>query len=337
MGASNIDNQTDDLQTPHADSRVRVVCIGETMLMFAPPPHELIEYSDEFRAFLGGAESNVAIGLERLGMHAGWIGKLPTNALGRRIVNEMRSFGVDTRAVVWSPNGRVGTFFVEWGAAPRPVKTIYDRADSAATTLSADELDWDYIMSAEWVSLTGITPALSPSCREALLTVARRARQAGRSVLVDLNYRALIWSQAEARAAYDELLPFANLVVATESDYGVLLGKVVGREEALQTVTARYPVDAAVMTIGAEGSLAYDGQQFLQTSGYEVQTVNRLGAGDAFVAGLLYGYTHWDLPTGLRYGSAMAALKLTIPQNIPLVDKDDVERLLRDSGLQMLR
>jgi len=270
-------------------------------------------------------------------MHAGWIGKLPCNALGRRIVNEMRALGVDTSAVVWSSSGRVGTFFVEWGAAPRPVKTIYDRTHSAATTLTADELDWDYITGAEWVALTGITPALSQSCRQAVLTVARRAREAGRRVLVDLNYRALIWTQSEARAAYEELLPCANLVVATESDYGVLLGASLKRDEALRVVAERYPVDAAVMTIGAEGSLAYDRQQYLQTPGYEVQTVNRLGAGDAFVAGLLYGYTLEDLPSGLRYGSAMAALKLTIPQNTPLVDKTDVERLIRDCGLQMLR
>lgn len=123
-----------------------------------------------------GAESNIAIGLERLGLHAGWIGKLPRNALGRKIVNELRSFRVDTSAVVWTEHGRVGTFFVEWGASPRPLKTIYDRAGSVATTLTFTELDWEYVARAEWVALTGITSALNETCFRTVLMVARRAR-----------------------------------------------------------------------------------------------------------------------------------------------------------------
>ncbi len=328
---------TDSAQYGSAGRDVRVVCIGETMVMFAPPPYETIEYCNHFVAFHGGAESNIAIGLERLGIHAGWIGKLPHNALGRKIINELRSFGVDTTAVVWSDRGRVGTFFVEWGASPRPVKTIYDRAGSAATTLAFGELDWEYIARAEWVALTGITPALSETCRDTVLAVARRARESGIKVAFDMNYRALLWPPEEARAICEQILPFVNLFVATEEDATRLLGAPAYREEVLRRILRRFPVDAAVMTVGGEGSIAFDGRAFYRAAGHTVQTVNRLGAGDAFMAGLLYGTINAGLQEGLRYGSAMSALKLTVPQNIPLINKEDVERLVKDGDISMVR
>jgi len=318
-------------------NRVRVVCLGETMVMFGPPPYETIEYCDHFIALHGGAESNVAIGLERLGIHAGWIGKLPCNALGRKIVNEARSFGVDTSAVVWTDHGRVGTFFVEWGAPPRPIMTIYDRAGSVATTLIADDLDWDYIGRAEWLELTGITPATSATCRASVPEIAQRARQRGVKVAFDTNYRALLWSEAEARVGCAAILPSVNLLVATEPDMAILLGEHLAREEALRAITGRYNLEAAVMTLGGEGCLAYDGRAFYRAAGYTAQVVNRLGAGDAFMAGLLYGYLGENLEAGLCYGMAMAALKLTIPQNIPLINKEDVLRLVTGHKCDLVR
>ncbi|MFO7698366.1 MAG: sugar kinase [Anaerolineae bacterium] len=308
--------------------QVRVVCLGETMLMLAPPAYETLEHSEQYVAYNGGAESNVAIGLERLGIHAGWIGKLPDNALGHKLVNQIRAQGVDTRAVVWSPGGRVGTFFVEWGAPPRPLRTIYDRAGSAASTLEADELNWDYIAHAEWLVLTGITPALSDVCFLTTSAVAQRATQLGVKIAFDVNYRALLWDPPSARAALAEILPSVHLLVGTESDLRLLHEDGASREEILSRLVTSYGLDAAVMTLGSEGCLAYGGQRFLTAEAYAVQTVNRLGAGDAFLAGLLYGYLTLDLDAGLHYGMAMSALKLTIPQNIPLVRSEDVVALV---------
>jgi 2-dehydro-3-deoxygluconokinase len=337
MNTATQDTRASGVRASQSEERIRVVCIGETMLMFAPPPYETIEYCNHFIAFHGGAESNIAIGLERLGIHTGWIGKLPCNALGRKIVNELRSFGVDTSAVVWAEQGRVGTFFVEWGAPPRPLKTIYDRAGSAATTLTFEDLRWDYIARAEWIALTGITPALSETCYRTVLAVAHRAREAGIKVIFDVNYRALLWPVGKARAALEEILPFVNLLIMTEEDAVRLFGAQVQREEALQALLRHFSLDAVVMTLGGEGSIAYDGRAFYRAPGHVVQVVNRLGAGDAFVAGLLYGYIHFGLQEGLHYGSAMSALKLTIPQNIPLVNKEDVERLVKGESTSVIR
>lgn len=322
-----------DLTTPP----VRVVCVGETMLMFSPAPHELIEYSTQFTSYLGGAEVNVAIGLERLGIHASWIGKLTRNALGRKIVNETRAHGVDTSAVIWTDEGRVGTFFFEFAAEPRPHITIYDRTNSAAATMTADDLDWPYIRQAEWIHLTGITPALSPTCRTATLEIMKRAKQGGLKLSFDTNYRELMWNQDEAVAAMRELLPFVDLLIATESDAAMLLGSSYEREETLRLLMKDNPHGAVVLTLGEEGCIASDGSTVFSSPGHPVTPVNRLGAGDAFVAGLLYGHITGDLKAGLRYGGAMAALKMTIPQNIPLIRKEDIERLVAGQNVRLVR
>ena len=310
------------------------------MLMFAPPPYELIERCDRFTAYSGGSESNVAIGLQRLGLAAGWIGKLPDNALGHKVVNEIRRYGVDTSACIWTSSGRVGTFFVEWGAPPRPLKTIYDRAGSIATTLTADDLDWDYIGAAEWLHLTGITPALSEVCRASVPEIAARARARGCRVSFDVNYRSLLWTPDEARRALQAILPHVNLLVATQADATMLLGlqaRQVAVEDLVQQLYERYAPDALAITCGAKGCVAGDGRNLYRSPGYDVQVVNRLGAGDAFDAGLLYGYLTAGLQAGLEYGCAMAALKMTIPQNTPLIERQDVERLLSGRNLDLVR
>ena len=316
---------------------VRVVCLGETMLMFAPPRYERMEHSAQFTAYSGGSESNVAIGLARLGVRAGWIGKLPRNALGRKVVNEIRAYGVDTSACTWSAEGRVGTFFVEWGAHPRPLQTIYDRAGSVAATLTVDEIDWDYVSRTEWLHLTGITPALSETCRRSTVQIARRARALGCKLSFDVNYRSLLWSPEDARQACREILPHVNLLVATETDARMLVGEELQREELLAHLFDTYAPDAAVLTCGAIGSIGYDGAHTCRAHGYRVQVVNRLGAGDAFVAGLLYGYMASGLQSGLDYGTAMAALKMTVPQNTPLIEREEVERLLYGRDLDVIR
>jgi 2-dehydro-3-deoxygluconokinase len=331
----------------------RVLALGETMLMFAPPGHELIEHSESFRAYIGGSEANVAVGLERLGVHAGWVGKLPQNALGRKVENGIRRYGVDTSGIVWAERGRVGTFYIEVGAKPRPTKTIYDRAGSAFTTLTADELDWEYIAQAKWLHLTGITPALGATCRAAAPEILRRARALGVKVSLDLNYRSKLWGPDAARTAWLEMLPHTNVLIATEPDAAILLGQDEAaetppdappdclykqREAMAKRLYEAHGVDAVVLTCGGAGSMAFDGQEIIARPTHPLEAVNRLGAGDAFDAGLLYGLITADLATGLAYGNAMAALKFTIPQNLPLVDRGDVEALVTGkTGARLVR
>ena len=300
------------------------------MLMFAPPRYELIECSDTFRAYNGGAESNVAIGLERLGIHTSWISRVTSNALGRKVVNEIRGYGVDTSRVIWTEEGRIGLFFVEFGAQPRPSITIYDRAGSAFSTLNAEELDWEFISQAKILHLTGITPALSETCRETTMAIVRRARALDCQVSFDVNYRAMLWEKEQAQKTFDEILPNVNIIIATQPDAVILLGREETPPEMLRELKDKYSCDVTVLTLGSSGSMAFDGDEFYEGNAYPLEEqVNRLGAGDAFDAGLLYGYLKFDLQTGLYYGGAMAALKHTVPQNIPILNKEDIERLRR--------
>lgn len=298
---------------------------------------KIIEFSQNFRMYIGGSETNVAVGLERLGIHSAWIGKLTDNALGRKIRNEIRALGVDVSGIVWSHEGRIGSFYIEWGAKPRPTKTIYDRSNSAATTLEADELDWNLIQNAEWLHLTGITPALSPVCRQSTREIVKRARSMGVKVSFDLNYRSLLWTRDEARQAWMEILPFANVIITTTADAELLCDEKLPREDLVRTIYNNYHPDAVVMTCGGEGSMAYDGQHLLTEGTWPLIVVNRLGAGDAFDAGLLYGLITADLKTGLVYGNAMAVLKMTIPQNMPLIERGDVERLIAGGMNDLMR
>ena len=306
----------------------RVITLGETMLMFAPPNNELMETSETFRAFIGGSEANVAIGLERLGIHSAWMGKLPDNPLGKKICNTIRALGVDVSGVIWTDNGRVGTFFVEWGVEPRPTNTIYDRKNSAATTLKSWELSWNLIENAEWLHMTGITPALSTVCRASTVEIVKRARELGIKVSFDLNYRSLLWQPAEARAAWNEILPYVNIIITTEADAALLCDTTLSRKDYLKRLYNEFHPDAVVLTCGGDGSMAFNGARLMTVGTWPVKVINRLGAGDAFDAGFLYGYITESLHKGLAYGNAMAVMKMTIPQNTPLINLDEVERLV---------
>jgi 2-dehydro-3-deoxygluconokinase len=328
------------------ENEIEVVCIGETMLMFAPPRYELIEYSDIFRAYNGGAESNVAIGLERLGVNTSWISKISNNALGRKVVNEIRGYGVDTSRVIWTEEGRTGLFFVEFGAQPRPSATIYDRAGSAFSTLKTEELDWHFISQAKILHLTGITPALSEVCRQTTIEIVEKAQALDLTVSFDVNYRTMLWEKERAKKAFDEILPNVNIIIATKPDAAVLLEQEENPREMLPKLKAKYECDIVVLTLGPEGSMAFDGDGFYEGFAYPIEEqVNRLGAGDAFDAGLLYGYLRpaiergegFDLQMGLYYGGAMAALKHTVPQNIPILNKEDIERLIQGQRTDILR
>ncbi|MDF1514576.1 MAG: sugar kinase [Anaerolineae bacterium] len=315
----------------------RVITLGETMLMFAPPKFEMVETSDNWQVYIGGSETNVAVGLERLGIHSGWIGKLTDNALGRKISQGIQALGVDISGIVWTNQDRIGTFYVEWGAYPRPTKTIYDRSYSAATTLTADELNWSYIQSAEWLHMTGISSALSDVCLESTKEIIIRANALGVNISFDLNYRSLLWNPDQARHAWIEILPYVNIIITTEADAILLCNESLPRKDVLKKIYNVYQPDAVVMTCGSEGSMAFNGQQLLTVGTWPVDVVNRLGAGDAFDAGLLYGLITRDLHTGLLYGNAMAVLKMTVPQNMPIVHKADVEQLLAGGAPGLMR
>lgn len=322
------------------NNRIEVVTIGETMLMLFPPRFQLIECSDVLKVIIGGAESNVAIALQKLGINSGWISKQVDNPLGRRIVNSIRSFGVDVSRVVWTKTGRVGIMFVEFGVTPRPIKTIYDRANSAITALKFEEIDWEYVKQAKLLHLTGITPALSQECRRSVIKAVKKAKNLGLKISFDVNYRSLLWIPEKARETLDNILPYVDVLLSTLKDAHILLETSLPPEQTAIKLKKTYGNEVIVITLGDKGSLARSTRTYYGQA-YSLREVNRLGAGDAFAAGFIYGYLKQKgangIKLGLKYGSAMAALKHTIPENIFILNRKDVEDFIKGSKNDVCR
>jgi 2-dehydro-3-deoxygluconokinase len=285
---------------------------------------------------IGGAELNVAVALAQLGVPVAWVSKLPSNPLGWRIVREAQRFGVDTSRVVWTNEGRVGLYFYERGTTPRPSSVLYDRRHSAINTLRADELDWEFIGTAKILHLTGITPALSDNCRQLVGAAIVRAKQKGMLVSFDVNYRARLWAPEQARAILSSLLRSGvDILICTKDDAATLFG-LIGDTEVIARQLQSALHSHVVITHGDRAVAALP-QGILTAVGFALTEVDRLGAGDAFVAGLLYGVLQGNWELGLRYGLAMAAIKHTIPGDWFIGSKAEIDALLQAQAKGVLR
>jgi 2-dehydro-3-deoxygluconokinase len=305
-----------------------VVTIGETMIRLSPSGYRRLEEAETLECRIGGSESNVAVALARLGLRTAWLSKLPENPMGQFISRRLSSLGVDVSHVVWSPEGRAGVYFIEPGSPPRPTRVLYDRAGSAASTMSPAEMPWDVVRAARHLHLSGITPALSASCRAVAARAVAEARAAGASVSLDLNYRSKLWSPAEAAAALGELIPTVDLLVSTAADAALLFELGGSADVIARSLRDHFQVPAAVVTLGAEGAAACHDGGYHVASCFPATEVDRVGAGDAFDAGLIYGYLQGDLPKGLSYGMAMAAIKHSIPGDEFVSSLAEVEELV---------
>ncbi|MFW6075258.1 MAG: PfkB family carbohydrate kinase [Chloroflexota bacterium] len=311
---------------------------GETMIRLAPPDHERLETATSLDCSIGGTESNLAAALVRLGRSANWISALPENPLGRRIAGEIRRHGVDTRNVVWRDDSRAGVYFLELGTGPRPTRVIYDRASSALATLPVQAVDPALATASKIFHLTGITPALSSNCAEICLRLADSARDAGRNVTFDVNYRSLLWTPEQASEGLQPFLDRASVLFCGLADARTIWGLDGEPNEVAAELIDRSTASVVVLTLGAEGALARrrDGRSVEQTA-QEVEAVDPVGAGDAFAAGFLHRWLDdpGDLPGALRSGVALAGIAMTIPGDLAVITPAELETAERD--LSVLR
>ncbi len=307
---------------------VQIVTLGEAMIRLTPIDYQRLETTPLLEVHIGGAELNVAVALAQLGVSVAWVSKLPDNPLGRRIVQEAQRFGVDTSRVVWTQDGRVGLYFYEKGASPRPSTVVYDRRHSAINTLKVDELDWDFIGQAKILHLTGITPALSDMCRHLVAGCILRAKERRMFVSFDVNYRSRLWTPEQARTTLLSLLRGVDLLICTKDDAANLFNLTVDIETIARQLQASLRIPNVAVTHGDKAVVATPQGTFSQ-SGYTIEEVDRLGAGDAFAAGLLYGVLQGNWELGLRYGLAMAAIKHTIPGDWFIGTKSEIEAIMQ--------
>ena len=302
--------------------------LGETLLRLSPPGVLRLDQAREFEVGIGGSELNVACLLARLGRRAAWVSRIPEGPLGRIVEGEARRHGVDTRFLRRIPGARLGLMFFEAGPAPRNARVIYDRKQSAASEMAFEDAPWEALISASArVHLSGITPALGPSCRALVAHVAQLAAAAGKPVSFDLNYRATLQSPAEARAMLEAIAPQLELLVVAERDARDVLGFTEAGDELAAAIAARYgmPLVALTRPPGSEpGDLLLARGVACHAPRYPIEIVDRIGAGDSFVGGLIHGLLDGDPALAIRLASYAAAVALATPGDINHFGPEDL-------------
>lgn len=324
-----------------------VITFGEAMVRLSPPHFRRLEQTRSLDVQVGGAELNTAVGLARLGRSAAWVSRLTDNALGRLIANHAREAGVSSDHVVWTRDDRVGVYFLEFGAAPRASSVLYDRKGSAIAGVRPGMIPWREVFAgSRWFHVTGITPALSAGAADATREALQAARAAGLRTSIDLNYRAKLWSQEESCHCMTDLMQFCDVLITTEEDTERVFGiKGKDYEDVAVQTARRFPVQVIAITLRENPlvwkntwtAIACAGGKILRTRTYEVEIVDRLGAGDSFAAGLIHGLLDGDLQKGLDWGVAASALKHSIPGDFAWIRPEEVEALLSASGLRISR
>lgn len=266
----------------------RVITLGETMVLINPTEQGPMKHISEFKKTTAGAESNVAVGLARLGHDVGWYSKLGADPHGEYIRSFVRGEGVDTSTVEFAENAPTGIMFKERRALGEP-SVYYYRHGSAAATIAPEDLPIKYLADTEYLHLTGITPALSESCRDATLVAAERANEAGLTIAFDPNVRRKLWdSEDEMRETMLELVGRADIVLPGIEE-GAVLFDTDDPEEIAAACRSR-GAETAVVKLGAEGAFVADDTTAERVAGYDVErVVDPIGAGDGFAAGFLAG------------------------------------------------
>lgn len=308
---------------------VEVVTLGETMLRLSPVTVSTLEEAQQFQVDVAGAESNVAVGLARMGLSVGWFSKLVDNSIGRLIAKRIQWHGVDVRRIVWSDRGRNGLYYLEPGVEPRPTRLIYDRADSAFTTLRFEEIDWEYFKNSRLVHLSGITPALGKSSEQLTHQIIDHVRKSEILISFDVNYRSKLWSPSMARKKLPPIVKKVDILICSLNDAATVFDfRSANAEEVAKSLQQTYHNQMVVLTMAGKGAVAFDGQNTWYQDAYQAGNVDRIGRGDSFSAGFLYGYLNDDALTGLKYGNAMAALNQTLKGDFFWCGKEEVDQLI---------
>ena len=310
--------------------------LGETMVRLSVRAGQNLMNTSELDIHTGGTESNTAVALSRMGMKTAWVSRLTENALGKRMEFDVKRHGVDTSGIIWTGEDRVGSYYVEFATPPRPSAVLYDRKFSAVSKLKPSEVDWKFLLNTRLLHMTGITPALSQSCRNVVAEARQKAMAKKIPVSFDVNYRAKLWKPEIAAKILAPLLREATILVMT-SDDALSVFKLKGEpEHVVKKIRMMFHCKIAVLTLGGKGALVWDGKKILQEQGYPLtEVVDRLGAGDAFTAGIIYGYLNHDLLLGLKYGIAMSAMKIGMRGDYFWGRKPEVDAVLntREGGV----
>ncbi|ETK36833.1 sugar kinase [Microbispora sp. ATCC PTA-5024] len=315
----------------------QVSTLGEALVRLSPAPGERLRDSGQFRVHVGGAEANVAVALASVGVPTRWTSALPQTVLGRRVADSLSSAGVALDTVRWTAGERLGLYFAEIGSPPRPTSVVYDRAGTAFASLSADDLDWAAVCDARIVHLTGITAAVAPRSGALVLRAAREGRERGALVVYDVNYRAALSSPESAASFTADLAAHVDVLICRAEDARDLFG-LAGDAPALASDLAKtLSIGRVVVTSGADGAVAWWDGESVAAPALPTVGVDRIGAGDAFAAGVLWGVLDGSPEEALKRGTAMASLAMTVHGDQCRFSAEEVLDVARGAGREVRR
>ena len=331
----------------------KVVTFGEIMLRLSPPGFERFFQSPVLGATFGGGEANVAVTLAHFGLDSHYVTRLPKQAIGDAAIKALRAEGVNTSAIVRGGD-RVGIYFAEAGASQRASTVVYDRAHSAVQQMKPEDVKWDAVMAgASWFHVTGITPALGERAAACTKSALEAAQAAGARTSVDLNFRKKLWSEAQAQATMRPMMRLVDVVIANEEDIQTVLGlhvaetdvasgqlNLTGYRQVAEQITREFGPRMVAITLRESISASDNGwsaalwdagaNAFFHSQHYDVRLVDRIGGGDSFAGGLIYGLVSGRTPeAALRFAVAASALKQTIPGDFNRVTAAEVDALAK--------
>jgi 2-dehydro-3-deoxygluconokinase len=329
----------------------KIVTFGEIMLRLSPPGFERLLQSPSLVATFGGGEANVAVSLAHFGLESWYVTRLPNNPIGDAAIRAVRAEGVRTEAIARGGD-RVGLYYAESGASQRASVVVYDRARSAISEMTPGTIDWAKIFDgAAWFHVTGITPALGANAAACTSEAVAAAKKAGARISVDLNFRKKLWTESAAQQVMRPMMSSVDVVIANEEDIQSVLGLSVagadvvgghldvnGYRSVAQQITRELGPSMVAITLRESVSASDNGwsavlwdaaaDRFHHSQRYDLRLVDRIGGGDSFAAGLIYGMATGRSPAdSLRFAVAASALKHSIPGDFNRVSVDEVDRL----------
>ena len=329
----------------------KVVTLGEIMLRLSTPDFKRFVQADSFDVTYGGGEANVSAALCNYGLNGIFVTKVPDNAIGQSAINHLRRHGVDTSYVARG-GGRLGIYFLETGASMRASQVIYDRAGASIAEAEVNDFEFEKIFEgADWFHTTGITPALSEKCTALAEFALKTARARGITTSIDLNYRKKLWSKEKAREVMTRLCQYVDVCIGNEEDADTTLGfkvegsdvtkgelNIEGYKSVFKQMRDKFGFKCVASTLRESHSasdngwnaLVYDGKEFYHTRQYEVRIVDRVGSGDSFASGFIYGLvTGMPMKDAAEFGVAASALKHTIPGDLNHATLSEVKDLMK--------
>jgi len=351
------------------ECRLDLVSLGECMVRLSPVGHQRIEFANEFEAWVGGGEYNVSYAASRLGLRTGWVSRMVDNPVGHLIRNHARAAGMDVSGVVWVPYDgvgradRVGLNWTEVGTGVRGSVTMYDRGHSAASHMKPGDADWGKIFAGgvRWFHTGGIFSALSPTCAEVAAQALKAARESGAITSYDLNFRSKLWSAKEANAATEKLISSVRFVIGNEEDFIKVLGmkiegvgedfkglKVESYKRMVEQVVKKYPQIEAVGTTLREvvsglvnhwsAILWYEGKFYESRRFESLEIEDRVGGGDGFASGVIYGILSGKGPQeAVEWGAAHGALAMSTRGDTSMVTREEVEHVVKGGSARIKR